>query len=148
MPVNYYAVLRDLYGVKGYFLNFYGLTSVGNGQGASRGSIWVARPQFEGHYRVSGTSLIKIEPSGDKRVNMWCFTCHRGLARPIAFSAQITETYRADGLEASLNQYSELKEKYYGTGAYQFNESVLNNLGYAASSENPDGDLNAWKLTS
>ena len=92
--------------------------------------------------------LSKIEPSGDKRVNMWCFTCHRGLARPIALSAQITETYRADGLEASLNQYSELKEKYYGTGAYQFNESVLNNLGYAALSENPEGALKAWKLNS
>ena len=65
LPVNYYAVLRDFYGVKGYFLNFYGLTSVGNGQGVSRGSIWVARPQFEGHYRVSGTSLIKIESDGD-----------------------------------------------------------------------------------
>ena len=64
LPVNYYAVMRDIYGVKGYFLNFYGLTSVGNGQGKSRGSIWVARPQFEGHYRVSGTSLIKIESDG------------------------------------------------------------------------------------
>ena len=64
LPVNYYAVLRDIYGIKGYFLNFYGLTSVGNGQGKSRGSIWVARPTFEGHYRVSGTSLIKIESNG------------------------------------------------------------------------------------
>ena len=68
LPVNYYAVLRDIYGVKGYFLNFYGLTSIGNGQGKSRGSIWVARPQFEGHYRVSGQSLIKIESDGEVTV--------------------------------------------------------------------------------
>ena len=61
LPVNYYAVMRDIYGVKGYLLNFYGLTSFGEGQGKSRGSTWVARIDFEGHYRVSGTSLIKVE---------------------------------------------------------------------------------------
>jgi hypothetical protein len=61
LPVNYYAVMREIYGVKGYLLNFYGLTSFGVGQGKSRGSIWVARPQLEGHYRVSGTSFIKVE---------------------------------------------------------------------------------------
>jgi hypothetical protein len=82
LPVNYYAVMREIYGVKGYLLNFYGLTSFGVGQGKSRGSIWVARTgidgvitirdpvtgaiietrtSFDGHYRISGTSLIKIE---------------------------------------------------------------------------------------
>jgi len=64
LPVNYYAVMREIYGVKGYFLNFYGLTSFGTGQGKSRGSIWVARATFEGHYRVSGEKLIKIESDG------------------------------------------------------------------------------------
>ena len=92
--------------------------------------------------------LKNIEPSGDKRVNMWCHTCHRGLARPITLSAQLGETYRAEGLEASLAQYSELKEKYYGKGAYQFKESILNNLGYAALSENPEGAVKMFTLNS
>lgn len=61
LPVNYYAVIRNIYGQKGYMLNYYGLTEFAQGEGVSRGAIWVARPQFEGHYRVSGTSLIKIE---------------------------------------------------------------------------------------
>ena len=90
-----------------------------------------------------------IEPSGDKRVDMSCDTCHRGLARPISLGEQLGETYRTEGLEASLTEYSELKEKYYGKGAYQFGENVLNELGYEAlKRENPEGALKAWKLNS
>ncbi len=93
--------------------------------------------------------LKNIEPSGDKRVNMWCHTCHRGIARPISLSEQLGETYRAEGLEASLTQYSELKEKYYGKGAYQFGENVLNELGYEAlKRENPEGAIKVFKLNS
>ncbi len=61
LAVNYYAVLRPIYGEEGYMLNYYGLTDFATGQGISRGSIWVARPGLEGQYRVSGTSLLKIE---------------------------------------------------------------------------------------
>ena len=55
LAVNYYAVLRPIYGEEGYMLNYYGLTDFATGQGISRGSIWVARPGLEGQYRVSGT---------------------------------------------------------------------------------------------
>ena len=61
LPVNYYAVLRNIHGEQGYMLNYYGLSSFATGQGISRGSIWVARDTFEGQYRVSGQKLIKIE---------------------------------------------------------------------------------------
>ena len=81
LPVNYYAVLREIYGEQGYMLNYYGLSSFATGQGISRGSIWVAREgingvvttkdpetgaiiktatSFEGHYRVSGQRLIRV----------------------------------------------------------------------------------------
>ena len=60
LPVNYYAVLRDIYDEKGYMLNYYGLSDFATGVGFSRGSIWVARTGLDGHYRVSGQSLIQI----------------------------------------------------------------------------------------
>ncbi len=94
-------------------------------------------------------SLNKLEPSGDKRVDMSCDTCHRGLARPMTLSARLGETFRAEGLEATLSEYSEIKEKYYGTGAYQFKESVLNNLGYAAlGNEDTKGAVKLFNLNS
>tara|TARA_R100000951_G_scaffold56942_2_gene47810 strand:- start:3372 stop:4781 length:1410 start_codon:yes stop_codon:yes gene_type:complete len=61
LPVNYYAVLRNIYGEQGYMLNYYGLSDFATSQGVSRGSIWVERAGLEGQYRVSGTSLILIK---------------------------------------------------------------------------------------
>ena len=93
--------------------------------------------------------LKNIEPSGDKRVNMWCHTCHRGLARPISLREQLKETYRAKGVEASLSEYSEIKEKYYGKGAYQFRENNLNGLGYEVlQNGDPEGAVKVFKLNS
>ena len=93
--------------------------------------------------------LQKIEPSGVRRVELTCLTCHGGRTRPITLSAQLRDTHETDGLEASLAQYTELKEKYYGKGAYHFKESILNTLGYAAlSKENKKGALKAFKLNS
>ena len=60
LPVNYYAVIRDIKGDDGYMLNYYGISGLVTGQGISRGAIWVARTGFEGQYRVSGTKLIKV----------------------------------------------------------------------------------------
>lgn len=68
LPVNYYAVLRDIYGEEGYLLNYYGISSFATGEGISRGATWVSSVGFEGQYRVSGQSLIKIDDSGNSVV--------------------------------------------------------------------------------
>ena len=41
-------------------LNYYGLSDFAQGEGVSRGSVWVARVGLEGQYRVSGQELIKV----------------------------------------------------------------------------------------
>ena len=74
--------------------------------------------------------LKNIEPSGDKAVNMWCHTCHRGRPRPMTLAEELGEIYRNEGVEAALVTYDEMKEKFYGKGAYNFGEDGLNELGY------------------
>jgi tetratricopeptide (TPR) repeat protein len=74
--------------------------------------------------------LNKIEPSGDRRVNMWCHTCHRGRPRPMTLEEELGEHYRTKGIDAALNHYHELKKNYYERGAYDFSERSLNNFGY------------------
>src|ERR1700756_2986065 len=64
--------------------------------------------------------LKKIQPSGDQRVNMWCTTCHRGRPRPMTLEEELAEQYRMKGLQAALDDYVELKKKYYGRGSYDF----------------------------
>ena len=73
--------------------------------------------------------LKKIEPSGDKRVNMWCGTCHQGRPRPMTLEEALGEAYRKDGVTAAVARYRELRERYYGRGAYDFGEGSLDAFG-------------------
>lgn len=74
--------------------------------------------------------LKKIEPSGDKRVNMWCHTCHRGRPRPMTLEEELGEQYRLKGVDQALRHYQELKQNYSVKGAYDFSERSLNLFGY------------------
>lgn len=74
--------------------------------------------------------LKNIEPSGDKPVNMWCHTCHRGRPRPMTLTEELGERHRSDGTGAALNLYETLKTNYMGRGAYDFHENSLNAFGY------------------
>ena len=91
--------------------------------------------------------LKKIEPSGDKRVNMWCHTCHRGRPRPMTLEEEIGEIYRMKGLDSSLSRYKDLRKHYYGRGAYDFSEGALNNFGYELLGKNETaGAIRAFTL--
>ena len=74
--------------------------------------------------------LSKIKPSGDKRINMVCYTCHRGRPRPMTLYEEIAEVYRNKGLEPAIAHLSDLKEKFYGKGMYNFeDDGVLSEFG-------------------
>jgi tetratricopeptide (TPR) repeat protein len=75
------------------------------------------------------THLKKIEPSGDKRVNMWCGTCHQGRPRPMTLQEALGEAYRRGGVTAAVARYHELRDRYYGRGAYDFSEGSLDGFG-------------------
>ena len=101
-------------------------------------------------YRMLGDindHLKKIEPSGDKRVNMWCHTCHHGRPRPMTLAEELAEQYRTKGLKTALDHYAELKAKFYGRSAYDFGENSLNGFGYEVL-ENKDtaGAIQIFKL--
>lgn len=91
--------------------------------------------------------LNKIEPSGDKRVNMWCHTCHHGRPRPMTLDEELSEQYGKKGLQAALDDYADLKKKYYGRAAFDFGESSLNVFGYTLLEGNDTaGAIQVFKL--
>jgi hypothetical protein len=73
--------------------------------------------------------LKKITPSGDKRVNMWCHTCHQGRPRPLTLAEDLDEADRKSGVNGALARYKELREKFYGRAGYDFSERSLNEYG-------------------
>jgi tetratricopeptide (TPR) repeat protein len=71
----------------------------------------------------------KIE-NADKTlpIRVQCVTCHHALTRPQPLNAVLAETLEKDGIEKTIAQYNELRNKYYGTGQYDFGETPLNLL--------------------
>ena len=84
---------------------------------------------------VINDTLATIDPSGPKRVNMWCHTCHRGLPRPTTLDEELAEIHAEEGIDATVAAYRELRERFYGRGAFDFGENSLNMFGYALLEE-------------
>jgi tetratricopeptide (TPR) repeat protein len=83
-------------------------------------------------YRMLGSvnaHLGKMTPSGDKKVNMWCHTCHQGRSRPLTLEEDLGEVYRKSGIDAAIARYRTVKEKHFGRGGYDFGERSLQNFG-------------------
>jgi hypothetical protein len=101
-------------------------------------------------YRMLGVindTLATIEPSGPKAVNMWCHTCHRGRPRPTTLEEELAEIHETEGIEATVAAYRELRERFYGRGAFDFGENVLNMIGYALLQEgNPPDAVAIFQL--
>lgn len=62
LPVNMYAVKRDILGAKGYMIGYPGLTKLADGKGVDRGANYNER--FDDQYRVSGNKLISVAADG------------------------------------------------------------------------------------
>ena len=84
---------------------------------------------------VINDTLATIDPSGPKRVNMWCHTCHRGRPRPTTLDEELAEIHAEEGIDATVAAYRELRERFYGRGAFDFGENSLNMFGYALLEE-------------
>jgi tetratricopeptide (TPR) repeat protein len=90
--------------------------------------------------------LKKIQPIDDQQVNVWCYTCHRGRPRPFTLQEELNASYHKNGVQGALDQYAELRKKFYGRGAYDFGEDTLNVFGYQLLEKDPAGAIQIFKL--
>jgi len=67
-----------------------------------------------------------------------CVTCHRGVAIPAQLSDILIRTLRANGAAAAVDQYRDLRKRYYGGQAYDFGESTLLDIAQRLASSRPD----------
>jgi tetratricopeptide (TPR) repeat protein len=58
-----------------------------------------------------------------------CVTCHRGVAIPGQLADIVAKTVLADGPDAAISQYRDLRQHYYGGQAYDFREDTLLDAG-------------------
>lgn len=89
-------------------------------------------------------TLQTIDPSGPRRVDMGCQTCHRG--RPTTLGEELGEVRDEEGVDAAVAAYTDLRNRFYGRGSYDFGEGTLNDFGYQLLEESPADALAIFRL--
>jgi hypothetical protein len=73
-----------------------------------------------------------------------CATCHRGVAVPKLLPDVLTETSTKSGTSAAVQQYRELRTKYYGGQSYDFSENALVATATPLINANKPDDAIVW----
>lgn len=84
-----------------------------------------ARIMMQMMANINQTYLSQVQGTG---LRVECVTCHRGLTQPRPLRSLLAERIDKEGIEAGISFYNELRNRYYGSGQYDFGETTLNQL--------------------
>jgi len=70
-----------------------------------------------------------------------CVTCHRGVAIPKQLSEVLLDTEGQKGVKAAIDQYWDLRKRYFGRQSYDFGEMSLVEVAQKIVQEKPDDAL-------
>ena len=84
-----------------------------------------ARVMLDMVHHINMEHLMEVPERPVPNVEVTCFTCHRGVARPVALWTLIAATARDNGLDSAVMAYRGLRDRYYGRAAYDFGETSL-----------------------
>jgi len=84
----------------------------------------------------------KLLPATGRRspVRVRCVTCHHGIEHPEPLDAVISRVIEEQDVDAGIRRYRELRENYYGTGAYDFGAGTLNKVAEEQAQRRNDTD--------
>jgi tetratricopeptide (TPR) repeat protein len=85
-----------------------------------------------------------VGKSAEATTRVGCATCHRGLPIPKQIADIVTEAAASSGPAAGLAKYKELREKFYGSGSYDFSENSLLTAAQRAVAANRADDALAY----
>jgi hypothetical protein len=161
LPVNMYAVKKEILGAKGYMLACPGITQFGTGSGVDRGAIYNER--LEKQFRVSGSELISVGSDG-ATTTLGGISGIKQAAMPYSFNTQaiivdgkmwlyssgLLTQVTASGIGAPID--GTWIDGYYfltdGENLYHTeltNEAAVNGLSYATAEFMPDNSLGVGK---
>jgi hypothetical protein len=98
--------------------------------------------------RMTGdvNAKLKSELTSAHGVQVQCVTCHRGVAIPRQLADVVADTAAEKGIPAAIDQYRDLRKRYYGTSAYDFGENTLITLALRQRQAKPDDALQWLQL--
>src|SRR2546425_6402513 len=91
----------------------------------------VARVMLDMVHHINEEHLADVPERPTPKVEVRCVTCHRGVARPRLLDEDLTLTLADSGLDAAVRRYRDLRQRYYGSGSYDFREIVVTEVARA-----------------
>ena len=82
-----------------------------------------------------------VSKPADDTTRVSCTTCHRGVAIPKALADILVATDTATGSKDAIQQYWDLRKRYFGSASYDFSEGSLVQVGQRLTAEKPDDAL-------
>ena len=96
----------------------------------------IAREMMKMTMQINENFIGKLEGEHNTRVR--CVTCHSGVKKPETVDNIILAAAETDGVEQASAKYRELRDEYYGQGAYNFGPGPLNNVAEKLAQEKND----------
>jgi tetratricopeptide (TPR) repeat protein len=77
---------------------------------------------------INAEHLGRLENRRQPDIRVTCATCHRGVVEPRPLQQVLINTYAVAGADSTNAAYRALRERYYGSGSYDFGEVSLSDL--------------------
>jgi tetratricopeptide (TPR) repeat protein len=87
-----------------------------------------AREMLKMVQAINGQHLTGLEERQDPPVQVRCITCHHGVTTPRTLQDVLLLAYQTGGLDSTLTTYAALRQRYYGSAAYDFGEVPLTDV--------------------
>ncbi len=90
----------------------------------------IARIMIKMARTINNDFISEVRKIDKKAISPGCMTCHRGVPEPKHILQILMDEYSAGGTNQSISKFDELRNRYYGSAAYDFSEGTLNVFGY------------------
>ncbi len=105
-----------------------------------------ARAMLQMVQTINQDHIAELPDRGEPNIQVTCVTCHAGRNRPTTLEQEVSWALADGGIEAMRARYAELRERYFGMGAYNFGSRTLEGLARSLQSDNPDAAMAATEI--
>jgi len=96
-----------------------------------------ARAMLQMVQAINQNHIAQLPDRGEPNIEVTCETCHAGKNRPTTLEQEVTWALVDGDIEAMRARYLELRERYFGMGAYNFGRSTLEGVARSLQNDNP-----------
>ena len=105
-----------------------------------------ARAMLQMVQDINQNHIAKLPARGEPNIEVTCVTCHAGRNRPTTLEQEVSWALADGGIEVMQARYAELRERYFGMGAYNFGTGTLEGIARSLQSDKPDAAMAATEI--